>query len=318
MSRLRKASNRPGFVFCSVYPSSRVPAMQLITTRRRGAIDLRKRLFWPPRRERDNREEIDRRNDKERVNREGLDRDGSLEERNIEAARKNNDGEGRQLEEENIWRRKEWEVIERARQDREIKEEEIRRRFEIEMAAVERDYERDVVKAREDKITAERAIEGKRDNGQGAKRVNGLITTRRRGAIDLRKRLFWPPRRERDNREEIDRRNDKERVNREGLDRDGSLEERNIEAARKNDDGEGRQLEEENIWRRKEREVIERARQDREIKEEEIRRRFEIEMAAVERDYERDVVKAREDKITAERAIEGKRDNGQGAKRVNG
>ncbi|XP_067949623.1 uncharacterized protein [Watersipora subatra] len=136
-------------------------------------MDLRERLFWSPRRERDTKAGIDRGNNRKGVNRERLDRDGNSEKRIVEAAGENQDGEGRQLEEESIWRRREREVIERARQDRKRKEGEIRRRFESEMTAVERDYKRDVVRAREDRIIAERAIEKERTRGQEAERFNG-------------------------------------------------------------------------------------------------------------------------------------------------
>ncbi|XP_067932801.1 octapeptide-repeat protein T2-like [Watersipora subatra] len=136
-------------------------------------MDLREHLILPPRRERDTRAGIDRRNNRDGVNRERLDRDGSSEERKVEAARENQNGEGRKLEKESIWRRKEREVIERARQDRERKEGELRRRFESEMAAAERDYERDVLRARENRIIAERAIKRERAREQEAEGLTG-------------------------------------------------------------------------------------------------------------------------------------------------
>ncbi|XP_067945202.1 uncharacterized protein [Watersipora subatra] len=143
-----------------------------IATRRRGVMDLRERLYRPPRRERDTRAGIERGNNREGVNRERLGRDGSSEKRNVEAAGGTQEREGSQQEKESIWRRRKREVIERARQDREQKEGDIRRRFESEMAAVEREYDRDVVRAREDRQIAERAIERERARGQEAERVN--------------------------------------------------------------------------------------------------------------------------------------------------
>ncbi|XP_067930623.1 octapeptide-repeat protein T2-like [Watersipora subatra] len=143
-----------------------------IATRRRGARDLRERLYRPLRRERDTRAGTEGGNERKEINRERLNRDGSSEERNVEAARETQEREGSQQEEESIWRRREREVIERARQDREQKKAEIRIRFESEMAAVEREYERDVVRAREDRQIAERAIERERNRGQDAERVN--------------------------------------------------------------------------------------------------------------------------------------------------